>query len=297
MYVADGDGSNPVRIVDGRPADDCGGLPEYWSEGPIWSPDGMYLAYRYSNCEGRHTERNPWWDVVISDPQGNVVASFPSQGWRIAWSPDSTRVAVWDDFEQTIGIYSLHGVRRGQLTVPPGMVAGGDYDPVWSPDGKSVLVPNAVEVPLDGNPARRLPWHGPTTFSPDGSQVVYNTGGSLVLAEADGSNPQKVFGGRAGSPIWSSTGDRIAFTLVSGQEFHVVDVATGTVTMVAHAETASETVHVLDFSPRGDEILFTKIEVGSGARSLWSVHTDGSDPRELVAGVGWADWQPVSSKT
>jgi dipeptidyl aminopeptidase/acylaminoacyl peptidase len=180
--------------------------------------------------------------------------------------------------------------------VPPGMVAGGDYDPVWSPDGKSVLVPNAVEVPLDGSPARRLPWHGPTTFSPDGSQVVYNTGGSLVLAEADGSNPQKVFGGRAGSPIWSSTRERIAFTSASAQRLYVVDVATGTVTLVAHAETESELLGVLDFSPQGDEILFSRLEP-SVVSSLWSVHTDGSDPHQLATGIGWADWQPVSSKT
>ena len=45
IYVADADGSNPVRIADGAPgeAGDCGG---YWGEGPIWSPDGRYLAYR-----------------------------------------------------------------------------------------------------------------------------------------------------------------------------------------------------------------------------------------------------------
>jgi Tol biopolymer transport system component len=295
IYVADGDGSNPVRIADGSSGSPCG---EYWAEGPIWSPDGMYLAYRHANCQGdQHTEGNPWWDVVISDPQGNVVASFPCQGWRISWSPDSTRVAVWDDFEQTIGIYSLHGVRRAQLTVPPGMMASGDQDPEWLPDGKSVLVPNAVEIPLDGSPARKLPFDGFTTFSPDGTRVVYNTGGSLVVADTDGSNPQKVFGGRAGRPVWSSAGDRIAFNSVSAQELDVVDVATGTMTMVAHAETASETVHVLDFSPRGDEILFTKIDVEARTSSLWSVHTDGSDPRLLVTGIGWADWQPVSSKT
>jgi Tol biopolymer transport system component len=294
IYVANGDGSNPIRIADGRPADACGGMFEYFAEGPMWSPDGMYLAYRHAHCDA---DRN-WWDVVISDRQGNVVASFPSAGWRIAWSPDSTRIAVWDNFEQTIGIYSLHGVRRVQLTVPPGMLAGGDYDPEWLPDGKSVLVPtNAVEIPLDGSPARQLPWNGFTTFSPDGSRVVYyNTPWSLVVAEADGSNPQEVFGGRAvGQPIWSSSGDRIAFATASAQKLEMVDVVTGTVTLVAQAETESETVHVLDFSPQGDEILFTRYVKG-GSSSLWSVHTDGSDLRLLVTGIYWGDWQPLSSK-
>ena len=47
IYVADWDGRNPVRIADGAPDGiggcDCGG---YWGEGPMWSPDGRYLAYR-----------------------------------------------------------------------------------------------------------------------------------------------------------------------------------------------------------------------------------------------------------
>ena len=45
IYVADADGRNRVRIADGAPSKegDCGG---YWGEGPIWSPDGRYLAYR-----------------------------------------------------------------------------------------------------------------------------------------------------------------------------------------------------------------------------------------------------------
>jgi Tol biopolymer transport system component len=292
IFVADWDGANPVRIADGRPGSPCGA---YWAEGPIWSPDGMYLAYRHATCEfDQHTDRNPWWDVVISDPEGNVVASFPSQGWRIAWSPDSTRVAVWVDWGKTIGIYTLHGVRRALLTVPPGMLASGDHDPEWLPDGKSLIVPNAVEIPVDGSPARQLPFDGFTTYSPDGSHIAYNTGGSLVVAEADGSNPQKVFGGRAGRPIWSSTGDRIAFASVGGQELNGVDVATGTVTLVAQAETESEALYPLDFSPGDDEILFSRIGVGVG--SLWSVHTDGSDPRLLVSDVGWGDWQPLSSK-
>ena len=45
IYVADADGRNPVRVADGAPSKEgfCGG---YWGEGPIWSPDGRYLAYR-----------------------------------------------------------------------------------------------------------------------------------------------------------------------------------------------------------------------------------------------------------
>jgi hypothetical protein len=47
IYVADWDGSNPVRIAKGHPVSgggDCRRVA-YSIEGSIWSPDGRYLAY------------------------------------------------------------------------------------------------------------------------------------------------------------------------------------------------------------------------------------------------------------
>jgi Tol biopolymer transport system component len=136
-----------------------------------------------------------WANVIISDPAGNVVASFPGAGWQIAWSPDSTRVAVWIRWPETIGVYGLDGERQTVLTLPPGMMASCDCDPVWLPDGESLLVPHAVEIPLDGSTPRRLPWDTQsflTTFSPDGSRVAYNAPGGLVVAAADGAHAQEV---------------------------------------------------------------------------------------------------------
>jgi Tol biopolymer transport system component len=294
IYVADWDGSNAVLIADGRPPNECGAGDwspgEYWGEGPIWSPDGRYLAYRHTNCEVPGDAR---WQVVISDPEGNVVAEFPGEGWDISWSPDSSRVAVWVDLFETIGVFGVDGERQALLAVPPGMLQGGDYDPMWLPDGQSLLVPHTLVVPIDGS----TPYHLPSadrrtynlTYSPDGSRVAYLANRSLVVAEADGSNPQVVFddGGR---PVWSPTGDRIAFTSGRANELRVLDVATGTVKLLAETEALS----VIDFSPEGDRILFSRTE--DGVSSLWSVNTDGSDRQRLVAGLfagdgtAWGDW-------
>jgi Tol biopolymer transport system component len=295
IYVAEWDGSNPVRIADGRPPNDCGGdLGEYWGEGPIWSPDGRYLAYRHRNCD---RPRRDAWDVVISDPEGNVVAEFSAgTGWDISWSPDSTRVAVWVGFSETIGVFGLDGVRQALLTVPPGML-GGDHDPMWLPDGESLMFPwEDVVVPIDGSTPYHLqladlPRDGFVTYSPDGSRVAYVTRRSLVVAEADGSNPQEVFDDWPWEPVWSSTGDRIAFTSRSNQ-LRVLDVATGTVTLLAEVD-GSDILEVIDFSPEGDRILFSRfstMEDGRGVSSLWSVNADGSDLRRLVAGTFWGDW-------
>jgi Tol biopolymer transport system component len=304
IFVADWDGSNSVRIADGRrPNGGPGcGPAQYGAEGSIWSPDGRYLAFRYGSCQVVPT-------VMISDQDGNIVASFPGEGWLISWSPDSTRVAVWVRLWETIGVYGLDGERQAVLTVPPGMMAPGDFDPVWLPDGESLMVPYGVEIPLDGSTPRKLPWadahEGEATYSPDGSRVAYTTrtpleglvlqfgehqGGSFVVAAADGSHAQEVFGNLVWKPVWSPTGDRIAFTSGNGTELRMVDVATGTVTLLVEKD-GSDILSVLDFSPEGDRILFSHTEDrGAGVSSLWSINVDGSDLRRIVAGTAWGDW-------
>jgi Tol biopolymer transport system component len=309
IYVAEWDGSNPVRIADGRPPTDCHGIGEYFAEESIWSPDGRYLAYRHTDCDAARDERGE--DVVISDAEGNVVTSFPNEGGlRISWSPDSTRVAVWVRAYETIGVYGVDGVRQALLTVPPGMMAL-DSDAVWSPDGASLLVVKGkplLLVPLDGSTPRELPSDDPrslasrqATYSPDGSRVAYTIEGSLIVASADDSDARQLIGRWVGSPVWSPTGDRIAFiwgaragALWRGNatELRVLDVATRTVTVLVEAG-ASDTLWrgPVAFSPEGDRILFSRTEVeGAGASSLWSVNADGSDLRRLVARTAVGDW-------
>ena len=229
IYVADWNGGNPVRIADGLPLEGVPGCSAggYWAEGPMWSPDGRYLAYRHDYCQDAQELR----EVIISDPDGNVVASFPGEGWLISWSPDSTRVAVWVRWGKTIGVYGLDGVRQTLLTLPPGLMAAGDFDPVWSRDGASLLVPRGVEVPLDGRTPRQLPPDDPrslvrATYSPDGSRIAYLEsssfeppylsdidGAALVVASADGSGARELVCCRVSDFVWSPTGDRIAFVI------------------------------------------------------------------------------------
>ena len=89
IYVADPDGSNAVKIADATADAGCEVLSGYSS--PTWSPDGKYLAFEH-DCASPEQR-----DMVITDPLGNVVAECPSwSGWGFTWSPDSTRVAVWE---------------------------------------------------------------------------------------------------------------------------------------------------------------------------------------------------------
>jgi Tol biopolymer transport system component len=308
LYVAEWNGAKPVRIVNGRPG--TGGCTdEFSAEGTIWSPDGRYLAARHeTRCQDGSSEM--WDPAVIIDPGGEVLASIPSEGWLISWSPDSTRVAVWITWGETIGVYGLEGERQAVLELPEGLMAPGDFDPVWSSDGASLLVPHGVEIPLDGSTPRQLPPDDPRSkdaaYSPDGSRVAYvDDDGSLVVAAADGSDAQDVIAPWVQRPVWSPTGDRIAFLYseregLTSTELRVVDLATGEVTSLV-AGTGGNDLYwgVIEFSPEGDRILFSRTDDrGRGnllrRSSLWSINADGSDPRRLVTGTVWGDWQSLS---
>ena len=307
IFVAEWDGRNPVLIADGL-ADagsgptECGG---YWGEGPMWSPDGRHLAYRSATegCPGR---------VYISNVEGQVVASFPGTGWLVAWSPDSTRVATWVELSQTIGIYGLDGARQALLRMPDGFGPPGDYDPAWSPDGRSLLMrlappqPSQVwEFPVDGGSARRVPADDPRShwdiaFSPDGARAAFADGESLVVIAADGTSSQVVASGLElmGNhvPLWSPIGDQIAFSwtddphdvdsLPHAHEIRVLDVPSGTVTTL-FAVRGSDPLRAIAFSPDGDRILFSRPD----SDALWSVKVDGSDAQPVVTGTRWGDWQ------
>ena len=291
IYVADPDGSNAVKIADATADAGCEVLSGYSS--PTWSPDGKYLAFEH-DCAS--PERR---DVVITDPLGNVVAEGPSYGWGFTWSPDSTRVAVWKNIgPSTIGVYGVDGERQ-TLPLPPVTGGGNDAAPGWMPDGSALLVFGYAVVPLNGSAAHEL--SPGRVYSPDGTRIAVDMGHFFAIHDADGSpvsearvapDPQD-----PSVDAWSPDGERLAS--LSRGELNVVDVASGTVTVLPEAAAAldsfEEILGVRGFSPQGDRILYeTGYETGGRilATALWSIGVDGSDPRLLVAATGEGNWRP-----
>ena len=308
IYLADWDGQNPVRIADGK-EDACS---SFGGEGPMWSPDGRYLAYRSTRsdtCSG---------SVYLSDADGHPVASFPGTGWLISWSPDSTRVATWIELFETVGIYGIDGDRQALLSAPPGCVGSGDHDPLWSPDGQSVVAAGC-EMPIDGQTPRRLSENHSRShwgYSPDGTRVadaIYTERdnirtASLAIADADGTELQVLtYRNDWDDPtgevvsfdniVWSPRGDRVAFTRSTStndgsplaSELRVLDVSSGDERTIA----AESRTWPLAYSPESDRILFTTRGVNGVPTGLWAVNADGSDKKLLVPGSGWGDWQSL----
>ena len=291
IYVADPDGLNPVKISEASADPTCEGMSMY--SNPSWSPDGRYVAFE-RDCTNPDQR-----DVVITDPHGNVVVrTGPSYGWGLTWSPDSTRVAVWKTME-TLGVYGVDGERQA-MPMPPVTGGGNDAAPRWMPDGSALLVFGYAVVPLDESAGYELSLGGQATYSPDGTRVaVFDNHDSVVVYDADGSRVSEVDARLAG-PVeaWSPVGDR--FAALSHGELIVVEVASGTVTVLTKARAAlddgDEILEVRGFSPEGDRILYEAVH-SNGVNApfsnpgLWSVGVDGSDARLLVAGTIQGDWR------
>jgi Tol biopolymer transport system component len=281
IYVADPEASSAVKITDKR-SDGCEGMGEYSI--PSWSPDGRYLAFQH-DCPTPE-QRN----VVIADPQGDVVAEFPGDGWGFTWSPDSTRISVWETYLRTIGIYGIDGERQASLPMPPLTGGGNDSAPGWMPDGSALLLHGHLVVPLDGSDGYDLSLGGQATYSPDGARVAVDTGNSIAVLDTDGALVAEV-PGLNGVDAWSPDGNRFASLLLS--QLNVVEIPSGTVRVLSEAKAALHSGTILavqGFSPDGDRILYAAGDSSGHTVALWSIGVDGSDPRLLVPGTAQGEW-------
>jgi WD40-like Beta Propeller Repeat len=130
-------------------------------------------------------------------------------------------------------VYGNGRVKQGPLgiwAVDPTRPSGGQFGPVFSPDGTKIAylelyAPRSVDeaslslrvVNADGTGVRVLhdvgypqKLSGPA-WSPDGTHIAYSGGNVLWVVSADCSGITSMLGGR--SPYWSPDGSRIAFEL------------------------------------------------------------------------------------
>ena len=169
-------------------------------------------------------------------------------------------------------------------------------DPQLSPDGRTVLYSvrttdveanrragNTFAMPL-GATARAFPddttHAAEARWSPDGRRVAYTAGGQLWVVNADGSGRRRLttLNGGASGPVWSPTGDRIAFVSAVWPDCSN-DVCN------AQKDKAKEDNKVK--AHIADNLMFRHWNAwDEGTRShLFVVGVDGDEPRDLTPGA------------
>ena len=258
--------------------------------------------------------------IHIRDAEGGAVAEYPAgTGWRIAWAPDSTRLAAWWEFGRTIDIRGLDGALQSRLTMPPNHSLSGDWDPVWGPDDASLIV-TSVRLPIDGSEPDRLVVESsgiafaatmPITSANREIVAFYKSGPPFQLHVAPASDlraarlllgPEHTIAmGMFRQLFVSPAGDLVAVPTMRDAtldndgslttvtwELVVIDVASGEVRTLV-TTTDENRVRPLGFSPDGRRVLYS-MEDGESP-SLWSTNTDGSGSRLLVPDARWGEWQ------
>jgi Tol biopolymer transport system component len=255
LYTADAGGGDERELVRG---------PEL----ARWSPDGTKLSVTAESPQGLVF-------VGLINPDGTHYVQFDSPDPALnlgcsAWSPDADRLACegWDDKDPTRnGIFSVRASDGGDLTrvtsAPDGTHdAPGDY----SPDGRQIafvrINPSDEEhstllvVNVDGSGERQLteqPIGLSCDWSPDGSSILADADGTLLLVPAEGGESSPidlgVAGAHAARAAWSPDGQMIAFSLA----IHTAGLDRWPDIYTANAD-GSEVTQVTDTPDEGEEL-------------------------------------------
>ena len=141
------------------------------SDGPLqvrftrWqtaSPDGRRLLFQ---AVGR------LWvmELPSGEPRRLTADSFDPLEYSGAWSPDGREVAftTWDDFERgQLWRVAIDGGAPEQLSVE----AGEYVNPVWAPDGRSLLVTRGSGATARGRTWANNPWYEIVTVPVSGGE-------------------------------------------------------------------------------------------------------------------------------
>jgi Tol biopolymer transport system component len=198
--------------------------------------------------------------------------------------------ASWDD----LFIMNDDGSGVKQLTKK-----GQCYDAHFTPDGKTVIYENGLDIwkmSADGGGQTNLTntTDNPEAYpvvAPDGSRIAYlfawPGGFEIYTMKLDGTDRKPVTSRSIDlTPAWSPDSKKIAFASLRSGSFNIWVVnkdgsGLAQVTKFGPERVAESPV----FSPDGKQIAFTTIAKGT-AWEIWVVNLDGSNPHKVVGTVG-----------
>jgi TolB protein len=183
IFITDDQGQNQARLTSSQSTilDN-----NDWNLRPAWSPDGKLIAF----VSDKNSTFPVLWLMNAVDGSGRRVMAMPGLQQEatdaIAWSPDGSQLAVTlfnEPGPTQIALVPFGGPPRqvGRILTS---VAGGAFDPAWTPDGAWIAFAgrdgHAIEVyavPPDGSSTAQLTADGvlarSPAWSPDGRHLAY----------------------------------------------------------------------------------------------------------------------------
>ncbi len=112
---------------------------------PAWSPDGRFIAF---TRDFPSRKRALMVIPAIGGLERKIAEIFPGSG-RPAWSPDGNWLAISERDSETepfaLSLLSVDSGDKRRLTSPP-KHSYGDFDPAFSPDGRSLAFSRGIDA-------------------------------------------------------------------------------------------------------------------------------------------------------
>jgi eukaryotic-like serine/threonine-protein kinase len=294
--------------------------------GPAWSPDGRFIAFLRDLPSGKTAvlmipaigglERKIAEILTAGDPAYSPYASPPT------WSPDGNWLAISQKDSETepfaLSLLSVDTGEKRRLTSPPREFFS-DFDPAFSPDGRSLAFGRSIDRQSPGlsdlyllalsdgwKPAgepRQITFgnHGAeeSAWTADGREIVYSVGSMVwrglwrisVFGHAAGpAEPQQLsyVGNEASETAISRSGHRLAYVhwLIHRRIWRMAAPSLEGKRLRPLNQTtplisSTRNDDAPQFSPDGKKIAF---ESGrSGSLEVWVCDADGSNAVQLTS--------------
>jgi TolB protein len=241
------------------------------------------------------------WAMDYDGSNQHQLTHLKSISLTPRWSPDASRVAF-------TCYVPFRGITSPQIciysTASDRMIAfpryrGTNSSPAWSPDGGQIAFmssqggdPQIYICDADGSHLHKVTFSAGVSTSPawnpkTGKQIIFvsDRGGEpvLYLANSDGSSVEKLDMPDMGyvvDPSWSPNGQLLAFSWrrPSGNfDIYIMDIVTRQLVELTRDAGRNERP---SWAPDGRHIVFESTR--NGARQIWTVLADGSQPKQLT---------------
>jgi Tol biopolymer transport system component/DNA-binding winged helix-turn-helix (wHTH) protein len=291
----------PLPLTDGAARD----------ASPAWSPDGRTVAFVRCEAEGCGL-----FSVPALGGEARRLSDAPAFPWGLAFAPDGKALAfVTRDTASApirLALLDLATGAHRPLTDPP-TTSGGDLDPVFSPDGSTLVFrrrtggggEDLYRLVLPGGVPERLTHDdrglAGVAFSRDGRDVLFSSSRTgmyeLWRMPATGGTPERVRGLVARDPGQPEPGDgRLVF------EEWAFEINLWSADADSAAARPLVTSTWWDKHPHlradGERIAF--ISNRSGPPEVWLADGDGANPTRLTdfggASVEAPRWAPDGAR-